>query len=129
MEHTQLDSHGRTLTPPPLPDNFTVCQIRTRSLVHRLTQSPGLLQIYDNILKEQLNREFIELVTEPYNGGPAHYIPHHPVKKDSVTTPVRIVYDCSCRQSNEHPSLNDCLVAGPHFLVDLCAILLRFRTH
>lgn len=114
---------------PPLPDNFSVCQKRTRSLAYWLSQSPGLLQIYDNILKEQLDRGFIELVTEPYKSGAVHYIPHHPVKKDSVTTPIRIVYDCSCRQSNALPSLNDCLMAGPHFLVDLCAILLRFRTH
>ena len=33
------DSH------PLLPDNFTVCQKRTKSLVHWLTKSPGLLQI------------------------------------------------------------------------------------
>ena len=114
---------------PPLPDNFIVCQKRTRSLAYRLSQSPGLLQVYDKILKEQLDRGFIELVTEPNKKGAVHYIPHHPVKKDSVTTPVRIVYDCSCCQSNALPSLNDCLITGPHFLVDLCTILLRFRTH
>ena len=115
---------------PPLPDNFNVCQKRTRSLAHRLAQSPGLLQIYDSILKEQLERGFIELVPDPSKGGgAAHYIPHHPVKKDSTTTPVRIVYDCSCQQSSEHPSLNDCLVAGPPLLADLCAIILRFRMH
>ena len=86
-------------------------------------------QVYDSILKKQLDRGFIELVTEPNKKGAVHYIPHHPVKKDSVTTPVRIVYDCSCRQSNALPSLNDCLITGPHFLVDLCTILLHFRTH
>ena len=58
-----------------------------------------------------------------------HYILHHCVKKISATTPIRIVYDCSCRQSNEHPSLNDCLLTGPHFLNDLCSICLCFRTH
>jgi len=113
---------------PPLPDNFEVCQKRTRSLAHRLAKSPGLLQLYDSILKEQLHRGFIELV-EPTKNSPCHYIPHHPVKKDSVTTPVRIVYDCSCRQSCEHPSLNDCLLTGPPFLNDLTEIILRFRTH
>ena len=45
--------------------------------------------------------------------GAAHYIPHHPVKKDSTTTPIRIVYDSSCRQSSEHPSLNNYLVVPP----------------
>lgn len=114
---------------PPLPDNFSVCQKRTRSLAFRLAQSAGLLQTYDNILKEQLNRDFIEPVPNPKNSDTAHYIPHHPVKKNSDTTPVRIVYDCSCRQSSGHPSLNDCLLTGPPFLVDLCAIILRFRKH
>jgi len=39
------------------------------------------------------------------------------------------MYDCSCRQSPDSPSLNDCLDPGPIFLVDLCTILLRFRQH
>ena len=45
---------------PPLPDNYTVCQGRTQSLVHRLAQMPGMLQTYDNILKVQVSRGFIE---------------------------------------------------------------------
>ena len=49
--------------------------------------------------------------------------------KDSATTPVRIVFDCSCRLSSKYPSLNDCLVVGPPFLIDMCTLLLRFRTH
>ena len=58
-----------------------------------------------------------------------HYLPHHPVKKESTTTPIRIVYDCSSRQSKEHASLNDCLLVGPPFLNDLCSIIIRFRHH
>ena len=58
---------------------------------------------------------------------PVHYIPHHGVKKDSVTTPIRIVYDCSCRQSADKPSLNDCLQSTPPQLNDLTGILIRFR--
>ena len=58
---------------------------------------------------------------------PVHYLPHHHVKKDSVTTPIRVVYDCSCQISNNHPSLNDCLEVGPPLVNDLCSILLRFR--
>lgn len=106
---------------PPLPDNFNVCQKRTRSLARQLAQSPGLLQTYNNILKEQLSRDFIEPVLDPRKSDTAHYIPHHPVMKNSDITPIRIVYDCSCHQSSEHPSLNDCLLTSPPFLVDLCA--------
>ena len=54
-----------------------------------------------------------------------HYIPHHPVRKASSTTPIRIVYNCSCRRSTQ-PSLNDCLEMSPSFLTDLRGILLRF---
>ena len=59
----------------------------------------------------------------------AHFIPHHPVVEDSPTTPVRIVYDCSCHQSSTSPSLNDCLTVGPRFKNDMCAILIQFRIH
>jgi len=106
---------------PPLPDNFTMCQGRTQSLVHRLAQTAGMLQTYDSILQEQVNHGFIERVTSKENNA-THYIPHHPVRKDSSTTPIRIVYDCSCRGSVNQPSLNDCLLTGPPFLVDLVSV-------
>ena len=58
-----------------------------------------------------------------------HYLPHRHVKKESTTTPICIVYDCSCRESASSVSLNDCLRIGPSFLINLCAILLRFCDH
>ena len=115
-----------------MPDNFNVCQKRTQSLAYRwLAQSPGLLQTYNNILKEQLRRDFIETVPDARKSYTAHYISHHPLKKNSDTTPIRIVYDCSCHQSiaSEHPSQNDWLLNSPPFLVDPFAIILRFRRH
>ena len=57
-----------------------------------------------------------------------HYIPRHAVNKDSVTTPLRIVYDCSFKQGDQ-PSLNKCLQPGPSLLNNLTGILLRFRLH
>ena len=80
------------------------------------------------IIKEQEQRGFIERVNDDATND-VHYLPHHPVKKDSLTTPIRIVYDCSCRGSGQSASLNNCLTAGPPFLNNLCAILLRFRIH
>ena len=113
---------------PPLPSNYNVCERRTRSLAKRLANTPDILQTYSDIISEQESRGFIEQV-ETTSSTSAHYIPHHPVKKESSTTPIRIVYDCSCRQSVNQPSLNDCLMVGPTFLNDMCSILLRFRTH
>ena len=68
---------------PPLPDNLHICLGRTRSLVHRLAQSPAMLQTCDNILKTNSTWGFIELVKSDGNGS-AHYIPHHMVKKSPL---------------------------------------------
>ena len=51
------------------------------------------------------------------------------MKKDSTTTPIRIVYDCSSRKSPNLPSLKDCLESTPPALNDLTSILMRFRIH
>ena len=86
---------------------FTIkilCKRKTTSLLNRLRQTPQVLKLYENIILDQERRGFIERV---------HYLSHHPVKKDSQTTPIRIVYDCSCRESSSAASLNDCLEVGP----------------
>ena len=113
---------------PYLPSNLATCTRRTHALVNKLRQTPELLRLYDNIIKEQERRGFIERVDADTTEN-VHYLPHHPIKKDSPTTPIRIVYDCSCRGNRNCASLNDCLMVGPPFLNDLCAILLRFRCH
>ena len=114
---------------PPLPSNYNVCERRIRSLAKRLAHTPDILQAYSDIISEQESRGFIEQVETTTSKASVHYIPHHPVRKESSTTPIRIVYDCTCRQSPNQPSLNDCLMVGPTFLNDMCSILLRFRTH
>ena len=113
---------------PDLPSNFATCKGRTLTLVNKLRRSPKLLHLYDGIIKEQEQRGFIERVNDDTTND-VHYLPHHPVKKDSLTTPIRIIYDCSCRGSGQSASLNDYLIAGPLFLYNLCAILFRFRIH
>ncbi|XP_065892768.1 uncharacterized protein [Dysidea avara] len=79
-----------------------------RREIHRLGQNPELLHLYEKIILDQDQKGFIERVAESDTTAinNVHYIPHHLVKKASSTTPVRIVYNCSCSQST-HPSLND----------------------
>ena len=64
---------------------------------------PGFLMpghIYSNIIDKQEARGFIERV-EPIDAQPnVHFISHHSVAKDSSTTPLHIVFDCSCRQAS-----------------------------
>ena len=114
---------------PPLPTNNIVCEKRTRATIKRLNQTPDLLHTYGTIIKEQEQRGFIKKIPNTANNHNVHYVPHHPVKKDSPTTPIRIVYDCSCKASPKLASLNDCPQPGPPLLNDMSAILLRFRTH
>ena len=84
---------------PSLRYNFSVCAKRTRSLAQRLAKTPELLHTYGRIFADQEGKGFIEKVND-FRTHEAHYIPHRPVKKDSDTTPIRIVYDCSCKQSS-----------------------------
>ena len=113
---------------PSLSSNFSICAKRTRSLAQRLAKTPALLRMYSQIIANQESKGFIEKVNN-FNTNHAYYISHRAVRKDSATTPVRIVYDCSCKQSSHHPSLNDCLHVGTTFLNHLCGALLHFRLH
>ena len=113
---------------PYLPSNFTICKKRLQTLMNKLQKTPNILRIYDDIIKEQEARGFIERVYDSPTHD-VHYLAHHPVKKESSTTPIRVVYDCSCRGDSRSASLNDCLMVGPPCLNNLSAILLRFRIH
>ena len=97
---------------------------RTRNVVRRLSKEPQLLHKYTETIEEQEKRGFIKKVTtdEVIQNRQLHYIPHHPVKKYSVTTPIRIVYGCRCRQNKDSASLNDCLQNVPPTLNDITAI-------
>ncbi|XP_076072041.1 uncharacterized protein LOC143043745 [Mytilus galloprovincialis] len=113
-----------------LPSNYTVTRRRTENVIKKLSQDPKLLKKYGDIIAEQERRGFVETVDEKeQKGGKIHYIPHHPIHKESSTTPIRIVYDCSCRQSPSHPSLNDCLMDTPPKLNDLTKLLVQFRAN
>ena len=47
--------------------------------------------------------------------------------KDSITTPLRIVFNCSAK-SGHSPSLNVCLMTGPNITSNLVDVVLKFRT-
>ena len=113
---------------PYPPTNFDITLKRTQSTIRRLSREPELLKTYSSIIAEQEMRGFIEKVKDTdLESDCVHNIPHHPVKKDSSTTPIRIAYDCSCRQSADSPCLNDCLESTPPEVTGISYILIRFR--
>ena len=78
-------------------------------LVSKLQKMPDLLQVYSLFRSRN---------SEDDDAEDVHYLPHHLMKKESVTTPIRIVYDCSCQGGGNSASLNDCLMVGLPFLND-----------
>lgn len=108
---------------PEIPTNRAVAEKRLERATTKLI-AQGEYSRYDALFKDWMKEGFIEEVTSESGG---HYLPHRPVlKPESQTTPVRPVFDASCRVG-KNPSLNMCLETGPNMLELIPAILLRFR--
>ena len=95
-----------------LPDNFENCVARLSSQLKRLRKDPEILKEYDSIIQDQLQSGIIEQVdcAKRPDVGRVHYLPHHGVvRRDALTTKLRVVFDASSRPSSDIPSLNKCL--------------------
>ena len=81
-------------------------------------------------MEEQLQQGIIEPVPEKPTGEIIHWMPHHPfIRDEAESTKMRIVYDCSARQTLKEPSLNDFLETGPSLQPLIFDILLKNRMH
>ena len=110
-----------------LPNNCLNSLSRMKSQLKRLKRDPELLKEYDTIIREQVEAGIVE-VAELDKVDKVHYLPHQAVvRKDAVTTKVRIVYDASSKGSKTEASLNDCLHVGPSLNPLLYNILLWFQ--
>ncbi|UYV66545.1 hypothetical protein LAZ67_4002017 [Cordylochernes scorpioides] len=108
-----------------IPSNFHVTQKRLERCVNKLT-TQGRLEDYSKIFTEWEQENIIERIHDD-NKTVGHYLPHRPVfKETNKTTPIRPVYDASCR-SVKGMSLNDCLETGPNLLEHIPNVLIRFR--
>ncbi|OXA47143.1 Cellular nucleic acid-binding protein [Folsomia candida] len=109
-----------------IPNNKSVCEKRLVSATRKL-ESQEKFQVYADIFEGWESEKMIHRVHHVNSVEPGHYLPHRPVfKPESLTTPVRPVFDASCRMAN-YPSLNQCLEKGPNMLELIPSILLRFR--
>jgi hypothetical protein len=107
---------------------------RCRSLVPAFTASDQTynasdceFQTYNAIFQQGMEEGIIEEVPEDERDKPSHYLPRRPVfKPDSLTTPVRPVFDASCKKGRA-PSLNESLEKGPNLLELIPSILLQFK--
>ena len=113
---------------PFLPTNYKLALGQMLNQVKKFHSQPKLLSCYDKIIKDQLESNYIEEVDNPVVAPNTHYLPHHAVAKQSSTTPLRIVYNCSAKLSKTTASLNDCLLTGPSLTEKLGDSLVKFRT-
>ena len=102
------------------PDSMCVCLLQCRR-----TALPSTGVKINQLITQSIRQTdqeccgFIEQVYPPADHRKGHYIPHHAVRKDSLTTLIRIVYDYSCHQLRDQPCLNDCLLIDDPQLNDL----------
>ena len=74
-------------THPYLPDNYELSRKRLLGLLYRLRQRPTVLQGYDAMIKDQLNKGIVEEIDETDQPvpGATHYIPHYAIiQQDKV---------------------------------------------
>lgn len=111
---------------PVIPDNKKIAEKRLESTTSKL-KAAGKYAEYNKIFEDWLKEGIIEQVEDDLSVKKCHYLPHRAVfKPQSVTTPVRPVFDASCKVGR-NPSLNECLEKGPNLLELIPSLLLRFR--
>ena len=103
---------------------------RLNSLVNRLKRDPEILEQYDNVIRDQIENKVVEIVDQENDNVPenkCHCLTHHPViRKEAVSSKLRIVYNGSLRVGN-NPSLNNCLHSGPSLIPKILDIMILFR--
>ena len=112
---------------PDLPTNYRTALAQLKNLVRKLGNTPENLVNYDKIIHEYLDLGFVETVPVDARTNEIHYLPHHGVAKDSVSTPLRIVFNASSKMRGTS-SLNDCLMTGPNLTEKLENAVLKFRS-
>ena len=111
--------------PACLPYNRKAA-LKVEEKVERDLIRDGLHEVYNEQVRSMLERgTAVKLSKQECEdwAGPVHYITHHPVLKDSVSTPVRLVSNSSFGS----PSLNSILMKGPNSLNSMLDIMLRWR--
>ncbi|KAJ8980478.1 hypothetical protein NQ317_013231 [Molorchus minor] len=98
---------------------------RFHSLEKRLLTNPELYKKYSEYIRDYIDNDYLELISENSRPANCFYIPHHVVSKSDK---IRIVYDASAK-TEQNISLNDTLLVGPKLQKDIVTILLHFRVH
>ncbi|UYV82073.1 hypothetical protein LAZ67_21000672 [Cordylochernes scorpioides] len=116
LKNISRNKDGRYVVPLPWIEVSTTRKLKTSSKYDE----------YDCLFKEWEREGLIENVNNAKPTEIVHYLPHRPVYKEGASTPVRPVFDASCK-IDKHPSLNDCLWTGSNCVKKIMELLMRFR--
>ncbi|KAJ8937588.1 hypothetical protein NQ318_017657, partial [Aromia moschata] len=110
-----------------LGDSYQIALRRFLSLEKKINSNSILKKQYSDIIRDYISQGHMSKVLVDQSPKEVYYIPHHAVfKADSTSTPIRIVFDASCRTDSNY-SLNDLLFTGPKLQSDVCTMFLKFR--
>ncbi|XP_063915837.1 uncharacterized protein LOC135131904 isoform X2 [Zophobas morio] len=134
--HKRDPSSGRFIVRLPFKCNPVtmgrsdeIARKRFTTLENKLKRNESLRIPYKQFMDEYSELNHMELIPGSDSTETSVYLPHHAVvKESSTTTKLRVVFDASAKTSKS-TSLNDFLSIGPKLQDDLCAIILRFRSH
>ena len=132
--HTR-NSEGRFIVSIPLKasasvlgDSKQTAKRQFLNLERKFVGQPKLKQMYVDFMKEYNELSHMSLYN-PSENEHVFYSPHHGVlREESVTTKLRVVFNCSAI-STSGESYNSIQMVGPTVQDDLQSILLRFRQH
>ncbi|XP_066969995.1 uncharacterized protein [Macrobrachium rosenbergii] len=106
--------------------NFRNAVAQLDSLQTKFQKDKEYYNQYQGVIDKYLEEGFIYEVKDPKIEG--YYMPHFGIKKDSRTTPLRIVFNASSKAKN-NKSLNECLLPGPNLVELAYNMLLKFRVN
>ncbi|CAB0018567.1 unnamed protein product, partial [Nesidiocoris tenuis] len=109
-------------TLPPLGDSREIAERRWLSVERKLRRNDQLRSAYHAFMREFLEMGHMSPATSPGS----FVVPHFAIVRDSPTSPVRVVFDGSCRDTSGL-SLNDRLLTGPPLQKDISEIVTLFR--
>lgn len=138
-KHSSRNSEGRVIVPlpfvepqnkPNFVDSRALALKRFSSLEKKFKTNPSFQKAYVGFMEDYIESHHLDEVEPPSSDtGHFYYIPHHGIlRPDSVTTPLRVVFDASAKDS-EGKSLNDTLLPGPKLQTNIFELLMRFRWH
>ena len=115
--------------PENLPKNYRSTKIKQQAMRNSVKDIPAAQAAYQDFVSTYLDKGFIAPLPKGMEEN-AFYITYFFVKKDSPTTPYRLVINCAenCAPKGQPRfSINDCLYTGDNLLSSINIILIEFR--